>query len=85
MTSSTSQSCHSLSESERRGEFSEASPPESRIYSVGASLTWTPSDALWARVTYGHALRDVEVAGNKDIQDRGFHARVTVRPLRLLR
>lgn len=59
--------------------------PESRIYSVGASLAWTPSDAVSARITYGHALRDVEVAGNKDIQDRGWHGRLTVRPLRLLR
>ena len=57
--------------------------PQRSIYSVGASLAWTPSDALSARATYGHALKTIEAAGQKDLQDRGFSFRVTARPLRL--
>jgi hemolysin activation/secretion protein len=59
--------------------------PEHELYSVGASLTWTPIEALSARATYGYALKDIEAAGRKDLQDRGVQVRVTLYPLRLRR
>jgi hemolysin activation/secretion protein len=59
--------------------------PDHRIYSVGGSLTWTPAEALSARITFAEALKDVEVPGSRDLQDRGISFRVTVRPLRLFR
>jgi hemolysin activation/secretion protein len=62
-----------------------APQPQRSIYSVGASLAWTPSDAFVARATYGYALKDVETAGKKNLQDRGLQFRVTLYPLRLLR
>ena len=55
------------------------------LYSVGAALSWVPSDAIVARFSYGHALKEVGNAGNRDIQDRGMHFRIIVYPLRLLR
>ena len=58
--------------------------PREAIYSVGASLAWTPSDAIFARITYGHALNKIPQAGAKDLQDRGVHFRVTVYPGRVL-
>jgi hemolysin activation/secretion protein len=57
--------------------------PVHRIYSVGGSLAWTPADALSARITYAKALKDVESAGKRDLQDRGVSFRITVRPLLL--
>jgi len=60
-----------------------APQPEHRIYSVGASLAWTPADAISARVTYAKSLKDVEPAGERDLQDRGVSFRLTVRPLLL--
>ena len=57
--------------------------PERRIYSVGASLAWTPAEALSARITYAEDLREVDAAGARDLQDRGVQFRVTVRPLRI--
>lgn len=51
------------------------------IASLGVSLAWMPTDALFARVTYGAALRDIPVSGSRDLQDSGFQFRVTVRPL----
>ncbi|HEY0646592.1 ShlB/FhaC/HecB family hemolysin secretion/activation protein, partial [Phenylobacterium sp.] len=56
--------------------------PTHRIYSVGASLAWTPAEMLSARVTYAEDLKAVEHAGERDLQDRGFSFRVTVRPLK---
>ncbi|HEX8669726.1 MAG TPA: ShlB/FhaC/HecB family hemolysin secretion/activation protein [Allosphingosinicella sp.] len=64
-----------------------ADPPQpSRrfIASVGASLRWNPSDFVQARLSYGYALRDVQLPGSRDLQDRGFHFRVTLYPLQLL-
>ncbi len=60
-----------------------APQPGHGIYSVGASLAWTPSEALYAQVTYGQALKAASLGGKKDIQDRGVAFRLTVRPLRL--
>jgi hemolysin activation/secretion protein len=59
--------------------------PERAIYGVGASLVWSPSDALSARVTYAEDLKYVEPAGRINLQDRGFQFRVTTRPLRWFR
>lgn len=59
--------------------------PEGEIYSIGASLAWTPADAFFARLTYADALNDLSLAGNKDLQDRGVQFRVTVYPLRIWR
>ena len=62
-----------------------APQPEHRIYSVGASIAWTPADALFARLTYGKALHQVDAAGKRNLQDRGLQFRLTVYPLRLRR
>ncbi len=53
------------------------------IYSVGASLSWLPSDAIAARITYAEALRKVPGLGSRDIQDRGLHFSISIFPLRL--
>ena len=63
----------------------EAPQPQHSIYSVGASLAWTPVDALSAQITYGHALKRVEQPGQKDAQDHGLHVRMTIFPLRMFR
>jgi hypothetical protein len=39
--------------------------------------------ALSARVTYAEALRSLDAPGTRDLQDRGFQFRVTVRPLHM--
>ena len=59
--------------------------PQHRIASIGTSLGWTPNDAISARITYGYALKHVDVAGKRDVQDHGVQARVTIYPLRMLR
>jgi hemolysin activation/secretion protein len=60
-------------------------PPRRFIAGVGASLAWTPSDALRIWGAKGFALHDVPRSGSRDLQDRGWHFRVTVDPLRLFR
>jgi hemolysin activation/secretion protein len=60
-------------------------PAPSFIQSAGASLAWTPTEALQARISYGVALRDIEQTGSRDLQDRGVHFRLTVFPLRMFR
>lgn len=60
-----------------------ADPRPRWIASAGASLLWTPSDALSARITYGQQLKDTPLVGRRDIQDRGFQFFITVRPLAL--
>lgn len=62
-----------------------APTPTKSLYSVGASLSWVPSDAIVARVTYGYSLKDTGNLGRRDLQDRGIHFGITVFPLRLLR
>jgi hemolysin activation/secretion protein len=57
----------------------------SEIASVGATLAWTPSPAISARVTYGKSLIDTPLTGSKDLQDRGFSFRLTFRPLEFIR
>ena len=58
-------------------------PDRTTISSVGVSLAWTPSSALSAIASWGHALSDVELGGNRNLQDRGFHFRVMAHPLKL--
>lgn len=58
-----------------------ADPVPDEIGSVGASLAWQPSPAITARISYGHALNDPAIAGDRNIQDRGVHFAVTFRPL----
>ncbi|MCB2061898.1 MAG: ShlB/FhaC/HecB family hemolysin secretion/activation protein [Novosphingobium sp.] len=63
-----------------------ARPPDplpKSVASVGASLTWRPSDAISARITYGEALRDVSFVGKRHLQDKGISFRVTIHPTRL--
>ena len=66
-----------------------ADPFKTELASTGASLAWTPSNAILARVTYGHALIDVPLGGSpdrkRDLQDRGFQFRIVIHPLRLFR
>ncbi|MGZ6037866.1 MAG: ShlB/FhaC/HecB family hemolysin secretion/activation protein [Phenylobacterium sp.] len=59
--------------------------PGDGIYGVGAAVAWTPSDALSAQLTWGHALNKVDISGAKDLQDRGLYFSLTVRPLRARR
>ena len=47
-------------------------PDPRRIASVGAALAWTPSTRLSARVSYGLALVDAQIAGSHDLQDSGI-------------
>lgn len=59
----------------------EAPQTEQRwIASTGLGLAWRPSPSLQASIAYGHALRSVEIAGNKSLQDRGIHFRILTRP-----
>lgn len=57
--------------------------PQQRLYSLGVSATWVPSDVISAQVTYGKALKKAENQGRRDLQDRGVSFRVTLHPLRL--
>ncbi|MCB2060739.1 MAG: ShlB/FhaC/HecB family hemolysin secretion/activation protein [Novosphingobium sp.] len=58
-------------------------PVPNELYSIGASLAWNPSSAISARVSYGHALKDVQRVGSKDLQDHGVHFSIVLRPLEL--
>ncbi len=60
-------------------------PVPDTLGSIGASLAWVPSEAISARLTYARALRSVVPTGSRDLQDRGFQFRLTVRPLLLFR
>ncbi len=61
-----------------------ADPSPRWIMGAGASLFWTPSEALTARITYGESLKSVPLVGRRDLQDRGIQFLVTVRPAILL-
>ena len=60
-------------------------PVPNALGSIGASLAWVPSDAISARITYARALVNAVPVGTRDLQDRGFQFRLTVRPLLLFR
>jgi hemolysin activation/secretion protein len=56
-------------------------PTPEGLSSVGVGVTWAPSNALYARFTYGAALINAVETGPKDIQDQGIGFMVTVHPL----
>lgn len=60
-------------------------PLPDAIGSVGASLTWAPSEAISARIAYARALVDALPVGSRNLQDRGFQFRFTLRPFLLFR
>jgi hemolysin activation/secretion protein len=60
-------------------------PDQDFIASAGIALSWNPSEAISASVAFGVPLVDVPLSGGRDLQDRGFHFRIVVHPLRLFR
>lgn len=60
-------------------------PLPDSIGGYGVSLAWTPSPAVFARVTYADSMVEVDPVGSRDLQDHGMQFRVVVRPLELLR
>lgn len=54
------------------------------LASVGLGLSWVPSPAISTRISYAISLNEVAAPGSRDLQDRGVHFRVTIRPLLLL-
>ena len=68
--------------------FRNVDAPQPAVRSVagaGVSLSWVPSEAVSARISYGLDLREVPIGGTRDIQDRGIHFRLVLRPLWLFR
>jgi hemolysin activation/secretion protein len=64
-----------------------AEPPQpvrTFIAGAGAALTWAPSDALQLSIARAEALRPVATHGSPDMQDRSWHFRFTLSPLRLI-
>lgn len=59
-----------------------ADPRPEELLSVGAQLSWVPSDAIEISATYAEALIDPVGIVNRDLQDRGISFRITIRPLR---
>ncbi len=65
-------------------------PGEDFISSVGVGLAWTPHESIFASISYAKDLVDVPLAGpmmmrDRDLQDRGIHLRIVIRPLRFFR
>jgi hemolysin activation/secretion protein len=58
-------------------------PIPSGLASIGPSLAWQPSDALTLDLAWGIALTRARITGSRDLEDHGFHFRLTVHPLRL--
>lgn len=56
-------------------------PQPDWIAGAGASLTWVPSEAIFARITFAEDLKEAPLVGSKDLQDRGIQFRLTIRPL----
>ena len=61
-----------------------AQPTPKSLASVGGRLVWTPADWISGTATYAHAMKKVAVAGNTDLQDRGFTFQLTFHPLGLV-
>jgi hemolysin activation/secretion protein len=61
----------------------EPDPFLKELASAGASLTWKPSDAISARVTYAEAFKNANLPGKRHLQDKGFQFHVVLRPLLL--
>lgn len=58
-------------------------PDPDWLASAGVSLAWTPSDAIFARITYARRLLGTVFVGERDLQDRGFQFAIVIRPLLL--
>ena len=65
------------------GNRADPQPPRGFLAGTGGSLAWSPIPALSARVTYAHGFQEVDVGGERDIQDDGFYFAVTFFPLKL--
>ena len=60
-------------------------PSPDRLASIGIGLSWVPTDALTAQVSYAYALNPAFQSGTRDYQDRGISFAVTLHPLSLFR
>lgn len=60
-------------------------PQPDELASIGVGLAWVPSEAISARLSYAEALISTRQVGSRDLQDRGFQFRLTIRPLALFR
>ena len=58
-------------------------PTPGSIYSIGATIAWTPSDAISASIGYGKALKHVTSLGTRNLEDRGVHFSILIYPLKL--
>lgn len=58
-------------------------PAPRSIYSAGSSLAWTPAPWLSGRVTFAQPLRTAIIAGDRNLQDRGFEFSLVVHPIAL--
>ena len=58
--------------------------PSKSIASIGAAAAWSPVPGVRLMGAYGHALKRVARPQTRDLQDRGFHFRITVHPIDLL-
>lgn len=54
-------------------------PDPNELYSTGLGIRWIPAENWLIGVYWGKALKSVEEAGDSDIQDDGFHFRVSAR------
>lgn len=58
-------------------------PQPTAIFGAGASLAWTPASWLISRVTFAHPFKNVIVAGDRNLQDRGFEFSTVIHPIAL--
>lgn len=56
-------------------------PDPETLSSVGVSVAWTPSPSVNVQLAYARALTESPNRDEDDLQDRGIHFRITVRPL----
>lgn len=57
--------------------------PSESIASIGAAAAWSPVPGIRLMGAYGHSLENVPLPQTRDMQDRGFHFRITVHPIDL--
>lgn len=50
------------------------------IASAGTGILWAPTGWAQATLYYGHGFRRVDMAGRRDMQDRGVHVRLSLTP-----
>lgn len=56
----------------------EPTPAPGTISSIGAGLIFTPNERISAELYWAHRLTEIANVGERDLQDDGFHFRVTV-------